>query len=206
MDHTYWFELRHERKGSCKEPIEDKRTNSRIYFQGMYLPPPIPSDPWRHDDIFCILNKPLRMIEIMSHHVSISVFMNPLWCLPLVFELCGSYYLNAQIICCFEKSPWCVFDIPIWLSNPCHTCVVGQVELMGRTFRRILSSMKRIHPTSSVYPLAWSISISHGFFNYTNSMIPLVNKLIKGSYLKIKDVMSFKCLVSSYCALIFKDF
>ncbi|PHU23050.1 hypothetical protein BC332_08157 [Capsicum chinense] len=104
-DQTYWSKLMHGRKGSCKASMEDKRTNSRCCFQVMYLPPPIPSDPWRHDDILLILNRPLRMIEIMPHHGSISVFMNPLWCLPLVFEL--------KSICCFGKSPWWAPDLQL---------------------------------------------------------------------------------------------
>ncbi|KAF3632014.1 hypothetical protein FXO38_25892 [Capsicum annuum] len=103
-DQTYWSKLMHGRKGSCKASMEDKRTNSRCCLQVMYLPPPIPSDPWRHDDILLILNRPLRMIEIMPHHGSISVFMNPLWCLPLVFELCGAYNLNPIYLLLREES------------------------------------------------------------------------------------------------------
>lgn len=119
--------------------MEDKRTHSRCCFKIMYLPPPIPSDPWRHGDIFLIFNRPLKLIKIMSHHGSINIFKILLWCLTLVLELCGHYNLNAQSICCHKKSPLCGLDIELWLSNPCHSYIIGKFEVMGRTLGNMIN-------------------------------------------------------------------
>lgn len=134
MDQAYWSNLMHGKKYPCKAPIKGKRTNSRYYLKGMYLSPhipsvlpPIPSDPWRHDDIFLIFNRSLKLIKIMSYHGSSSVFKIVLGCLHLVLELCGPYNLNSQYICCLKKSPLCVIDVGHWFPNPCHTYVVGNV-------------------------------------------------------------------------------
>ncbi|PHT45274.1 Actin, muscle 2/4/4A [Capsicum baccatum] len=95
-------------------------------------------------------------------------------------------------------------DLTQWRNLISLPWIDGYFMTRKRALGNMLSAMKRSHPTSWVYPLAWSELVSYRFSNSSNNIIPLVNALLNESYLKRKDMMCFKCLVLSYFKVMFE--
>lgn len=54
---SLWSKMIHKMKSFWESCVVGKEANSKDHIQGKYPSPPIPSDPWSHDNIFPMVGK-----------------------------------------------------------------------------------------------------------------------------------------------------